>query len=240
MVKALLLERKRISHNGNGASKSNDVIPTKKKTDIVSKHVAIQAPNMQTAAFRIVGTSPYVQHKFSAKAQKMMAQIEEAGSLGKKGKKREAKDYNELYEAAMYKSKEGFFGIPAPTFRNAMISVCRVVGFAMTMAKLSVFVEADCYDAENGDPLVKITKGKPHMDVRPGRVKSGGAYLTSRPMFDPGWEAVVRVKFDADQFSITDITNLLMRVGMQNGIGEGRAFSKDSNGLGWGFFEIKE
>ena len=49
----------------------------------------------------------------------------------------------------------------------------------------------------------------------------------------------MRVRFDADQFTLTDVANLLMRVGMQVGIGEGRPFSKNSNGMGWGLFDLK-
>ena len=48
----------------------------------------------------------------------------------------------------------------------------------------------------------------------------------------------IRIRFDADMFSLTDITNLLMRVGLQVGIGAGRPFSKDSCGMGWGLFDI--
>jgi hypothetical protein len=46
------------------------------------------------------------------------------------------------------------------------------------------------------------------------------------------------VSFDADQFALGDIGNLLVRVGMQVGIGEGRPDSKKSAGMGWGLFEV--
>ena len=45
---------------------------------------------------------------------------------------------------------------------------------------------------------------------------------------------------DADQFSLTDITNLLSRVGAQVGIGEGRPDSKSSAGMGWGMFRLSD
>jgi hypothetical protein len=48
------------------------------------------------------------------------------------------------------------------------------------------------------------------------------------------------VRFDADQFTLRDIANLLLRAGMQVGVGEGRPDSKKSCGMGWGTFEIKE
>ena len=207
----------------------------KKKTETV----AVAAPNFQRATFQIVGVSPLVQNKFSAKAEQMMRDRQEAGSTGNKGKARESKDFKACCDGATYKTRQGWYGIPASAFRNAIISVCRVVGFKMTLAKLSVFIEADGFDETSQTPLVKITKGKPTMDVSPVRLPNGVIDLRARPMWAPGWEATLRVRYDADQFKLEDITNLLVRVGLQNGIGEGRAFSKMSTGCGWGEFQIK-
>jgi hypothetical protein len=52
------------------------------------------------------------------------------------------------------------------------------------------------------------------------------------------WSAVVQVSYDADQFTLEDVTNLMSRVGLQVGIGEGRPDSRESAGLGWGTFEL--
>ena len=203
------------------------------------KHVAIPAPNFQTVEFVIQGTSPYVQNKFAQKAKNTMKAKQEAGSQGKKGMKREAKDFKVCYEGAMHKATAGWCGIPAPAFRNAMISACRVVGFKMTVAKLSVFIEADGYDVDDGTPLVKITKGTPVYHEAPVRNESGVCDIRARPMWREGWEAKVRVRFDLDQFSVEDVTNLMARCGSQVGIGEGRADSKKTCGIGWGAFLLK-
>ena len=56
--------------------------------------VTIAAPNFQTAEFEIVGTAPYVQHRFSEKAKKIMHDTQAAGSTAKKGQKREARDFD--------------------------------------------------------------------------------------------------------------------------------------------------
>jgi hypothetical protein len=69
------------------------------------------------------------------------------------------------------------------------------------------------------------------------RNETGVVDLRVRPMWRE-WEAVVRINFDADQFTLTDITNLLQRVGMQVGLGEGRPDSRKSAGLGWGTFQL--
>ena len=120
-----------------------------------------------------------------------------------------------------------------------MIDACRLVGFKMTHAKISVFVEADGFDATDGKPLVKITEGEPHMDIGAVRNETGVADLRARPMWNEGWAALVRITFDADQFSVTDVSNLLLRAGLQVGIGEGRNNSKKSYGIGFGSFKIE-
>ncbi len=210
----------------------------KKKATKKADTVVIQPLNEKTAEFRIRGNAPYVQNRFSAKARLVMRTTQEEGSKSRKGKKKEPKNFQALYRDAMHKDVDGKCGIPAPSFRNAMISACRMCGFAMTRAKLSVFVQADAYD-EDGTPLIHFTKGKPHYHESPVRIQMT-TDIRARAMWDAGWEAKVRVTFDADQFSLTDVANLLHRVGKQVGIGEGRPDSRTSCGMGWGTFEVLE
>lgn len=204
-----------------------------------SKTVTIAPPNFQTAVFTIRGVAPLVQHKFSKKAKEMMRIAQEGGSTLKKGTKREAKNFQETYEQSRYIAREGWDGVPAPSFRNAMIAACRLVGFKMTHAKLSVFVEADGFDEEDGTPLVRITKGEPRIHEGLVRNQTGVADIRWRPMWEE-WEAILRVRFDADQFTLEDVANLLARAGLQCGVGEGRPNSKESSGMGWGMFTIVE
>lgn len=204
----------------------------------VVQSVIIKSPNFQTAVFRIVGTAPYVQARFSEKARQAMAAKHQEGSTGRAKKVREARDFDADYRGAMHISRKGWAGIPAPAFRNGMISACRIVGFKMTHAKLSVFVEADGFDVVDGTPLVRI-EGEPRPHMMHTRNQTGVTDLRVRPMWE-SWSATVRVTFDADVFTATDVANLLMRVGMQVGIGEGRPDSRESAGLGWGTFTLEE
>jgi hypothetical protein len=57
-------------------------------------------------------------------------------------------------------------------------------------------------------------------------------------MWNPGWEAIVTMRYDGDMFGATDMANLLSRVGMQVGVGCGRPDSRDSAGVGWGTFDV--
>ncbi|CAL8972869.1 hypothetical protein RHODGE_RHODGE_01027 [Rhodoplanes serenus] len=202
-----------------------------------ARTVVIQPPKFEMADIRIVGVSPYVQNKFGHKMLQQMAEKQRAGSQAKKGRAREAKDFQATYEAAIHRSRDGWIGIPAPSFRNAMISACRIIGFKMTLAKLSVFVEADGFDAEDGTPLVKII-GEPRVHEGMVRNATGVPDIRWRPMWEQ-WAATVRVRWDASQFSAQDVVNLLARVGAQVGIGEGRPDSKNSAGMGWGLFEVQ-
>ena len=105
-------------------------------------------------------------------------------------------------------------------------------------ARTKLVVEADGYDIYNNTPLVKIiSKNGPKQTITPMRNANGSMDLRARPQWDE-WECHVRVRFDEDQFSATDVVNLFARVGAQGGIGEGRPNSRESNGAGLGLFEI--
>jgi hypothetical protein len=209
---------------------------TEKKTE--TKQIVIAPPNLKIATFLIRGTSPYVQHAFGGKAAKQMREMQVAGSAGKNKNKKQPKDFDAMREDATHYSEEGWIGIPAAAFRNAMVSACRIAGFVMAKAKLSIFCIEDGYDKHSGDGLVKITKGTPIHKEHHVTLASGVMDIHARPMWMPGWEAQVRIRYDADQFTETDIANLMMRVGMQIGVGEGRHDSKKSCGMGWGCFEL--
>lgn len=202
--------------------------------------LTIPAPKFETVAFKLVGTAPYVQNKFSQEARDMMKAKQEAGSQANKGRKKDPKDFEKAYKGAMHCFPDGGWGVPASTFRQAMVSACRLVGFKMTIAKLAVFIEADGVDADDASPLVRITKGTPHRVDSYVRNETGVADIRPRPVFDAGWEAILRVKFDADLFTAADVKNLLTRVGVQVGVGAGRPDSKTSCGQGWGTFDVEE
>lgn len=201
--------------------------------------IQIAAPKLRTAEFKIIGTSPLVQLRFSQKAMNAMVAKMEGGSQSKSKKVRTARDFNDDFEQAKHMSEEGWCGIPAGAIRAAMISACRLVGFKMTLAKLSVFVQADGIDKVDAVPLIRIYGGEPEPNTMAVRNSTGVLDLRCRPMWKE-WYLKPRITFDEDQFSITDISNLLMRVGQQVGLGEGRNDSRASAGLGWGCFKLED
>lgn len=225
--------KNRISKNGTG----DDIEVVKPPTTDKPREIQITPPKIETIRLLLIGTTPLVQHRFGEKARNQIQETQEAGSVGKKGKKREPKDFKQNYEQARHLSVEGWDGIHAGGFRRAMVDACVLVGFFKTRGKLGLFVVADGYAAD-GTPLVRITKGEPRMVIHPARNASGVADLRSRPMWDVGWQCILTIQYDADMFSAQDVVNLVARVGIQCGIGEGRPNSKESTGCDWGRFEV--
>src|SRR5262249_8351311 len=153
---------------------------------------------LRTAEFKLIGTSPLVQLRFSQKAMNTMMDKMKAGSQAKGKKVREARDFNDDFLQAQHISTEGWAGIPAGAIRAAMISACRLVGFKMTLAKLSVFVLQDGIDKVDAVPLIRIYGGEPEMNVMAVRNATGVADLRARPMWKE-WELRPRIQFDEDQ-----------------------------------------
>lgn len=206
-----------------------------KKTDEIA---VIKPANIVRTTIRIKGTAPFVQNKFSHKArQKMMADMA-TPAAAKKGKTtRPPRDYEDDFKQAQHISTSGWCGIPCPAFRAAMIDACRTVGLVMTKAKMSVFILPDGFDKDDGTPLVRLIADAPEQTESLVRNDNGSADIRIRPMWRE-WAADVTLEFDADMITPESVINLLDRAGRQVGIGEGRPFSKNSVGQGWGTFTV--
>lgn len=205
---------------------------------ISEQTVRIPAPKIMTSEFGLRGTAPLVMNKFSSKARQQIMDTQAAGSRSKSRKVREAKDFDQVCDGAVHYSTDGWVGIPASAFRAAMISACRLVGFKMTLARLSVFILPDGFDRDDGTPLVRLIADRYERSDHAVRNATGVVDIRSRPMWRK-WKAVVKVSWDGDQFSLQDIANLLARVGAQVGLLEGRPDSRSSAGMGWGTFELE-
>lgn len=213
---------------------------TRKQMKEAKTVVQITPPKIETAKFTIEGTAPLVVHRFDEKLKREFGDKIEQGSKPTGKKKHEPKSLDDICEAAKYVGKTNgktWEGFNASGVRLAMISACRLVNFKMTLAKLGIFVLEDGRDIKEPIyPLVRIN-GTATRSEMIGRTETGVAMLVVRPMYYP-WSAELRIRYDAGLFSLTDITNLLSRVGEQVGLCEGRHDSKNSAGMGWGAFKI--
>lgn len=219
--------------------------PTKERTSQsngtamhAQQKVVITPPKIETVKFHLEGTAPLVQLKFTEKAKATLVGKFQAEPTNKK-KVHDKRDFDEEFKQAVHTSTEGWIGVHAGAFRAGLISACRLANYKMTIAKLSVFIVSDGIDNSTGEPLVKL-QGKPEKLLMVVRNSGFGnpPDLRMRAKFWP-WKIDLKVSFDAGQFSATDVTNLLSRVGQQIGIGEGRPDSTNSAGMGWGTFDIK-
>ena len=207
------------------------------KNEAQTQAVTIKAPNFQTAIFEVKGVAPLVIHRFSRKTKEEMKQKMETGKAASSKKNREAKNTDDSYYESRYISGDGWDGFHAGAIRGALISACRLVGFKMTLAKLSLFVMPDGWDKHEPQiPLIRIY-GEPQKQEDMARVETGQPYVTVRAAYYD-WSAKIKIRWDKDQFTAADVSNLLMRVGQQVGICEGRPDSKKSAGMGWGLFDV--
>ena len=191
------------------------------------QQVTIKAPNFEAVKITIIGTAPYVTNNMSPTAEEAMkagmsGQVDKAAK-----KKRPAKDFDAEFQGSMHiDTKDGWVGIPAAAIRAALIRACSTCGVEMTKAKQCFFVGADGQD-EKGRPLVKITKGEPEKFECTVKNATGGPDMRARGRFDIGWEADLKLSFDADMFSASTVANLLLRAGLTVGVGAGRPFSSN-------------
>lgn len=202
--------------------------------------VTISPPDIRTAEFMIRGTAPLVVNAFSEKAQAQMRAKQEAGSTANSKRKRPARDFDADLKRALHISTAGWEGIVATAFKHALVSACRTVGFKMTLAKLGLFVEPEGFDSKNGLPLIRIVSDKGYETSVMHAPNTGGTFdLRVRPMWRE-WRMKIRISYDADMFTLSDVANLLMRAGRQVGVGEGRPDSKRSVGQSWGTFTVEQ
>jgi hypothetical protein len=200
--------------------------------------VRVTTPDIRGVIFNIEGTHPLGISRFSKKAEDAMKEQQEAGSTARAQKKREARDFDGDYEAAKYVSTEGWLGANAACFRNGMISVSKIAGLVMTRIKLAVFTVQDGQDRYDGTPLVRIY-GEPQKWLAPARNANGSFDLRMRVRFVQ-WKMRVQLEYDAGVITLSDVANLMVRLGRQAGICEGRPDSKDGPGIMMGLFKLTD
>lgn len=178
---------------------------------------AIELPplNIQTVTFVLIGDSPLIVHAWSEKAKRQMLDKQ----MKKATKAKEARQPEQEYEDALYRTETGCYGFPAIGVKAAMVSTCRFVDAKMTVLRGAVHI--DC------EMLTVIGDPRPREDMV--RVGMGTADLRYRPEF-VDWRIPVTVKFNASVISAEQIANLLNAAGFGVGIGEWRPEKNGSYG----------
>lgn len=204
--------------------------------------VTIPAIQRATTHIRIVGTSPLIVHKWSAK---MIKQIQAAQSGEPKAKKQPRKPEEE-YEESMYRLTEhdvktlakydlkgfkaGHPGVPGGAFKAAAVGACRFVGgLPMVTARGLFHVPVE---------LVPIEGDVPHMRTDMVRLESGVADVRYRAEFT-NWFMRIPVEYDAEAIQLAQLFNLFNHAGFHVGICEWRPMSKKTSG-NFGRFEVDQ
>lgn len=209
----------------------------KKGKEVVEK-IVITPPDMRVVFFKITGIRPYAQQRFSYEAMRAMIETQEAGSTNQKGKKRDPKDFDKLFKSSIHRDKEGKCGIPCMAVVKSIVSACKLVGFYMTVAKISISPIPDSYDAVDGVGLFLLSSEPSRRDMGV-TLPNGKMDIAPKPVWAPGWTARVGLEYDAGQFTASDLYNLMLRAGLQCGIGAGRPDSKKSAGIDYGRFSVE-
>jgi len=203
------------------------------KTD----RITIRPPQTHVHMYELVSRTCYTSNKFSQEAFDQMRTAQAEGQRSKNVKKLGKKDFKRAALGSAHMSTDGWYGIPTEAFRAALIDACRLTQTKMTVAKMTIFIEPDGEDLA-GVGLVRIIGPKPRQVVHPVRNQNGSCDLRARMQW-PKWGVKLKVEFDSEQFTSTDIANLIAHAGRGIGVGAGRPFSKMSSGMNWGRWTLK-
>lgn len=163
----------------------------------------------------IIGTSPLIVHKFSAKAKQAMLDAMQ----GRKGPK-ENKNPEQDYESCFYRLPDDRYGFPVLGFKAATVGAARFYGKTLKMTELRQFIFMHgVYSTADQQALVPL-EGEPKM--REDIVRVGmGTDLRYRPEFRE-WSAVLHVTYVKSCLSRDSVLSLIDAGGMGVGIGEWR------------------
>lgn len=182
---------------------------------------------VRTLEVRIKGISQLVQHQWSEKAKRQIAEKQ----AGKKTKNREPRDAEQECNDAAYRTIDGKYGIPVTAIKSALISAAhKDLGIEKTLLRKGLFLP--CSDP-NG--VLPMDCGEPTMRTDLVRVGMGTADIRYRPSWEE-WGLTLKVKYDATLLREDDILNLINRAGFGVGVGENRP----EKGGEWGRFEVVE
>jgi hypothetical protein len=186
-----------------------------KKND-VTEAVRIPAIEKQHIVMELVGDSPLICHRWSAKAKKEMRDKQQ-----KKAKQaREAKDPQQEYEESLYRLPDGKYGFPAVAFKAAAVSAAKDVGLEMTAMRRAFHIPGE---------LVEI-EGEPEMREDPVRLMGKTADLRYRGAF-PQWRARLHITFNSRVITGEQLANLFNTAGFAVGVGEWRPQRDGSFGM---------
>lgn len=191
-----------------------------------SEQVKLPPLRLEIAKVPIIGTGPLIVHQWNQKAIQEM--------LGKQMKlpkgAKEAKDPVADFLGSIYRTDEGYYGIPAVAIKNAMVTACTSIDGVTKVAARQAFQVigergkakgAFCDIFSPTDLQRIVTPEPPRMREDMVRVGMGTADLRYRAELFP-WAAIVSIRFNANFMSASQVLNLLNTAGFAVGLCEWR------------------
>lgn len=193
---------------------------------------AIQLQRLTKVIYEIpiVGVTPLIANKWSAKAKELMLSAQQTTARPKRAPKDPAANFQE----ARYLLPDGQDGFPATAFKAAIVDAARFFdGVTMTDLRRMVTVVG-----EGPDQLVRIESDEPIMREDTPRNANGVADLRYRPQYTE-WSATIKVRTIEGQFDINSLFALVDAAG-NGGVGEWRPSAPKSKTGTFGMFEVTE
>ena len=177
----------------------------------------IEIPPLRTEVMDlyVVGTTPLLMHKWSAKAKEQMRQSQSQKARPKKAPKNPQEDYLEC----VYRDEEAHTAMPSSAFKTAMIHAVRqVAGLTMVGSKGAFHLVEQWCQVVGKHEMERDTEG----DLgHPVRLQSGVADLRYRALFKE-WACRLLVTRNTDVITRENIANLLAVAGFACGVGDRR------------------
>lgn len=201
-------------------------------TSTMEESPAIQLQRLTKVIYEIpiVGVTPLIANKWSAKAKELMLSAQQTTARPKRAPKDPAANFQE----ARYLLPDGQDGFPATAFKAAIVDAARFFdGVTMTDLRRMVTVVG-----EGPDQLVRIESDEPIMREDTPRNANGVADLRYRPQYTE-WSATIKVRTIEGQFDINSLFALVDAAG-NGGVGEWRPSAPKSKTGTFGMFEVTE
>src|SRR5258706_3846408 len=195
-------------------------IPTNTK-----KQIVVPPIRKGTLLLTVLGDSPLIVHAWGQKSIKQMLskQLKEAKSA------REAKDPTSDFEESLYRLEGGGYGFPSVAFKTSAVTACTSVeGVTKIAARQAFHIIGEPIQIKTifdgrlmRKNLVRIHGSEPEMREDPVKIGMGVADLRYRGQFWP-WYAELKVSFNQNVLSESQIINIINVSGFGVGVGEWR------------------
>lgn len=196
--------------------------------------IEIIRPQISILQVPVIGDSILVSHNWSEKSKKGLREV---GTKVVKNKK-DPRDPDAEFEGSLYRSTDGWCGLPAIAFKNSAVEACRYIeGMTMVEARGTLFIKSDGSDAD-GIGLARIHGDGPHVREDVVRLPGNKADLRYRGYWRR-WAALVTVRFNENVISQSQIANLFAIAGLHCGVGDGRPTSPQGT-MDWGLYHLAE